>query len=80
MSLKDVGSRAAELAEKELVIRVLRNGWNRKEAASPEHLLQGAPQQTEALADRQSPCIALSRTAAMRCNLSLSEPNLKDIQ
>ena len=34
MSLKDVGSRAAELAEKELVIRVLEEtAWNRKQAA-----------------------------------------------
>ena len=34
MSLKDVGSRAAEQAEKELVIRVLEEtAWNRKQAA-----------------------------------------------
>jgi transcriptional regulator with PAS, ATPase and Fis domain len=34
MSLKDVGSRAAEQAEKELVLRVLEEtAWNRKQAA-----------------------------------------------
>src|SRR5262245_20086903 len=34
MSLKDVGTRAAEQAEKELVLRVLdETGWNRKQAA-----------------------------------------------
>ena len=34
MSLKDVGSRAAEQAEKELVLRVLEEtSWNRKQAA-----------------------------------------------
>ena len=34
MSLKDVGTRAAEQAEKELVLRVLEEtSWNRKQAA-----------------------------------------------
>jgi DNA-binding NtrC family response regulator len=34
MSLKDVGTRAAETAEKELVLRVLEEtSWNRKQAA-----------------------------------------------
>jgi DNA-binding NtrC family response regulator len=34
MSLKDVGTRAAENAEKELVLRVLEEtSWNRKQAA-----------------------------------------------
>src|SRR5262249_1965761 len=34
MSLKDVGSRAAEQAEKELVLRILEEtAWNRKQAA-----------------------------------------------
>jgi DNA-binding NtrC family response regulator len=34
MSLKDVGSRAAEQAERELVLRVLEEtAWNRKQAA-----------------------------------------------